>query len=37
LDELVVLGDGTILCGYGAWACRFNLAWLEDQADGDEP
>ena len=36
-SSLVVLDDGTILCGYGAWVCRFNLAWLEDPADGDEP
>ena len=32
-SSLVVLDDGTILCGYGAWVCRFNLAWLE----GGEP
>ena len=29
-SSLVVLDDGTILCGYGPWVCRFNLAWLED-------
>ena len=34
-SSLVVLDDGTILCGYGAWVCRFNLAWLEGQADRD--
>ena len=32
--SLVVLDDGTILCGYGPWVSRFNLAWLEGQADG---
>ena len=28
-SSLVVLGDGTILCGFGHWVYRFNLAWLE--------
>ena len=34
-SSLVVLDDGRIMCGYGPWVCRLNLAWLEGQADGD--
>ena len=31
-SSLIVLGDGTILCAYGCWVCRFNLEWLEAQS-----
>ena len=28
-SSLVVLEDGTILCSFARYVCRFNLAWLE--------
>ena len=28
-SSLVVLDDGTILCAFREYICRFNLAWLE--------
>ena len=28
-SSMVVLDDGTILCGFGAKVCRFNMPWLE--------
>ena len=28
-SSLLVLDDGTILCGFSAYVCRFNMAWLE--------
>ena len=33
-SSLAVLEDGTILCAYDAYVCRFNLAWLELDQSG---
>ena len=30
-SSLLVLDDGTILCGFGSHVCRFNMAWLEQR------
>ena len=33
-SSLAVLADGTILCAYDVYVCRFNLAWLELDQSG---